>query len=381
MAYPSEIMDDTGAGAATIKRVDAVHVALPLSKPMLMAGVRIDVAQNVLVRIEASDGAVGWGEATAAPTMTGELAVGLVAAIEHLSPLLLGKDVRSHAALARNCQLAIHGNGGAKSAIDMALLDLVGRRAGVAMCDLLGGTLRETVRPMWLLGNQTIEEDLAEVSSKVKEGFTFFKLKVGVKSLEDELESARRFRRELSDDIQLCADANMGFSVARANEFIRGVRDLDLLFLEQPVRAEDLRGMQALTGLGILPICADEGIAGTAEVLSHDAIRALNGINLKLLKAGGPRAAMRVANICQALGLSITVASKIAESSISAASTLAVACSAPNIDWGVNLTHVYLAEDIVRRPLVMRDGLFACPRGPGNGVEVDDALVERYKVA
>lgn len=375
------LIDERGPGPATIRRVEALRVALPLAKPMLMAGVRLDVAQNVLVRIEASDGAVGWGEATAAPTMTGELAAGMVAAVEHLAPLLVGQDVRLHAALAQRCVQAIHGNGGAKSAIDMALLDLVGRRAGVPMCDLLGGPLRDAARPMWLLGNPSVEADLAEARAKMEEGFTFFKLKVGVKPLRDELESARRFRAELGDEVLLCADANMGFTLPQAHAFLRGAGDLGLMFLEQPVRAEDMRGMQALTALGAVPICADEGIAGAGEVLAHDGARALNGINLKLLKAGGPRAALRVAGLCAALGLKITVAGKIAESSISAASTLALACAAPNVDWGLNLTHIYLAEDLVRAPLRMEQGLFACPRGPGNGVEVDEAAVARLRVA
>ena len=99
------------ATLATIRSVEAIRVALPLKKPMLMAGVRIETAQNVLVRIEASDGTVGWGEATSAPTMTGEFAESIVAAVGHLTPLLTGQDVCSHAMLARRCQQAIQGNG------------------------------------------------------------------------------------------------------------------------------------------------------------------------------------------------------------------------------------------------------------------------------
>lgn len=368
------------AMTTTIRRIDAIRVALPLMKPMLMAGARIETAQNVLVRIEASDGTVGWGETTAAPTMSGELSVGIMAAIEYLAPLLVGQELRHHAALTKRCLLAMHGNGGAKSAIDMALLDLVGRCAGVSVVDLLGGAMREHVLPMWLLGNPSIDADLAEAAAKRDDGFRFFKLKVGVKPLAEEIETALRFRRELGETVVLCADANMGFDLSSAQQFIRHAGNMDLLFLEQPVRAEDLRGMQALAAIGNVPICADEGIAGASDVLAHDRMGAMNGINLKLLKVGGPRAAMRVAALSEALGLSITVAGKIAESSISAANTLAVACAAPNVNWGLNLTHLYLAEDLVSTPLAMLDGTFACLRGDGNGVEVNETRVERYRV-
>ena len=366
--------------ALSISRVDAIRVALPLAKPMLMAGVRIEVADNVLVRIEAADGTVGWGEATSAPTMTGDLGESLVAAVRYLTPLLVGHDARMHALLLRRCLGAMHGNGGAKSAIDMALLDLVGRRLSVPIVDLLGGALRETVIPMWLLGNPSVAADVEEAHAKRAEGFGFFKLKVGIKPIAEEVEAAALLRQALGPDVLLCADANTGLDLSRAQQFVRGAASLDLLFLEQPVGAEDVTAMQALAALGLVPICADESIAGTAEVLALDRARAMSGINLKLMKAGGPRAAIRVAGLCEALGLSITVAGKIAESSISAANTLAVACAAATVDWGVNLTHIYLAEDLVRNPIRLRGGIFALPRGPGNGMEVDEAAVERYRV-
>src|ERR1051325_7453793 len=78
----------------TIRRIDAIPVALPLKSPMQMAGITISRAENLLVRIEAADGTVGWGEAPSAPTMTGDTLGGLGAALRHhLAPLLLGKDV------------------------------------------------------------------------------------------------------------------------------------------------------------------------------------------------------------------------------------------------------------------------------------------------
>src|SRR3954465_1318580 len=76
----------------TIRRVDAIPVALPLKSPMKMAAETITAAQNLLVRIEAADGTVGWGEAASAPTMTGDTQGGLVAAVrDHLAPMLVGQ--------------------------------------------------------------------------------------------------------------------------------------------------------------------------------------------------------------------------------------------------------------------------------------------------
>ena len=86
-----------------IRRVEAIPIALPLKKPVVMSGVAIAHAENVLVRIEAADGTVGWGEAASAPTMTGDTQGGLMAAVRHLAPLLVGKDAWTRPQLLPGC--------------------------------------------------------------------------------------------------------------------------------------------------------------------------------------------------------------------------------------------------------------------------------------
>src|SRR5436190_14754809 len=111
-----------------IRRVDAIPVGLPLKKPVAMAGSTVSKAFNILVRIEAQDGTVGWGEAASAPTMTGDTLGGLTAAVrDYLVPRLIGQDARQWDALRPGLHRALHGNGGAHSAVEMAVLDLVGR--------------------------------------------------------------------------------------------------------------------------------------------------------------------------------------------------------------------------------------------------------------
>ena len=84
----------------TVRRIDAIPVALPLKAPMKMAGITITKAENLLVRVESADGTVGWGEAPSAPTMTGDTLGGLVAAVrDHLGPLLIGKNALKRAEL------------------------------------------------------------------------------------------------------------------------------------------------------------------------------------------------------------------------------------------------------------------------------------------
>src|SRR3954468_13989199 len=124
---PSSIRKGDNNAPLTIRRIDAIPVALPLKSPMKMAAETITAAQNLLVRIEAADGTVGWGEAASAPTMTGDTQGGLVAAVRHLVPLLVGQDGWTRSQLLARLHGALMGNTGAHSAIEMALLDLAGR--------------------------------------------------------------------------------------------------------------------------------------------------------------------------------------------------------------------------------------------------------------
>jgi len=362
-----------------IHRVDAIPVALPLKTPMKMSAETITAAQNLLVRIEAADGSVGWGEAASAPTMTGDTLGGLVAAVrDHLAPMLTGKDARDWQALRPALHRALLGNGGAHSAVEIAVLDLIGRASGKRLIDLVARPRRNGVKPMWLLGNKTADEDVAEAHRKQKEGFDFFKLKIGVKPLAKEIAIAFALREALPKT-PLCADANCGLTLANARSYVEKTRKARLVFVEQPLAYDDVEGLKKLARGTKVPIGVDEGIHSFADI-ETSAKAGAGGVSLKLIKLGGIIAAIEAGKLCRRLGLSVNIASKIAESSISSAAALHLACTVPKADWGVSLTHFYLAEDIVRRPLALAGGLVALPEGSGLGVEVDEAAVERFRV-
>jgi muconate cycloisomerase len=365
-------------GSLIVRRVDAIPVALPLRAPMKMAGVTITKAENLIVRVELQDGQVGWGEAPSAPTMTGDTLGGLVAAVrDHLAPLLAGKDAAAdHRAMLTR---ALVGNTGAHSAVEMALLDAACRAMSTRLIDVSVKTpARTEVRPMWLLGNATAEEDIAEAQAKLREGFNFFKLKIGVKPLRDEIAAAHAIREALPG-ATLCADANCGLTLAAAKRYAERTRDARLAFIEQPLPAGDLAGLKALARGSKTPIGMDESIHSLADIEAARRAGA-KGVSLKLIKLGGLREAVAAGKLCKKLGLKINVAAKIAESSIGSAAAVHLACAVPNVAWGVSLTNMYLAADIVRRPIAIADRKVVLPDGPGLGVEVDEAALARFRV-
>ncbi len=130
----------------TLRRADAFALRLPLRKPVLMAGVRLEHSDNLVVRLEASSGAVGWGEANAAPSHGGATLPEMRQAFEQtLRPGLLGQDAMRLGGLSAALSARLEAGQSAATAVDMALYDLVGQHLGLPVHVLLGGLRRETV--------------------------------------------------------------------------------------------------------------------------------------------------------------------------------------------------------------------------------------------
>jgi L-alanine-DL-glutamate epimerase-like enolase superfamily enzyme len=318
-------------------------------------------------RVEAANGLTGWGEAASAPLMTGDVLPGMLAAVNnHLAPLVKGQDALRRAEIARRCAQGLLHNTGAKCAVDMAINDLVGRHFNVPLADLFGGSLRDTLQPMCLLGNPKVEEDVAEAEGKLAEGWSFFKLKIGIKHPLEEARAAVEIRRHLGDAVAPCADANMGMTLAEARLFAQNARDAGLLFVEQPLRSDDVDGMAALARSSPIPLSGDESVGDLSSPLLLHRSGVIQGANIKVIKMGGIAATAQAMSVCGALGLSVNLAGKVAESSIAAAAIVQLGCIAPNLDWGLNITSHYLAEDVTDRPVAIERGTVRRPGGLGS---------------
>ncbi|HEX9462616.1 MAG TPA: enolase C-terminal domain-like protein [Alphaproteobacteria bacterium] len=364
-----------------LARAEAMAVDLPLQTPINLSGrLKLATAEIVVVRIEAADGTTGWGECASAPAMTGDVIDGMLTAIDDfIAPVLIHRDLRRFDEAIEAVGRAVARNSAAKAAVDLALHDLVGKVLGVPVCEMLGGARRERVAAMWMLGNATVEGDVAEAAAKCRAGSHVFKLKVGTKAVEADIEAARGVRAAIGPDAILSVDANATWSEAQALRFAQATRDLALLNLEQPLPADDLDGMARIAAAAGAPVCADEGIRALADLDTHAARRAAQGASLKPLKLGGLAGARRAAERCAALGLKVNLADKVGESSLATAGLLQLAAAVPTLDWNVTPTNHYLADDIVPGGLAPRDGAFDILQTPGLGVTVDAAQIERYR--
>jgi L-alanine-DL-glutamate epimerase-like enolase superfamily enzyme len=371
------------AKTVKIKTIEAIAVRLPMQKPVQMAGETVAAAENVFVRIESDAGVVGWGEAAAAPTMTGETIASMMAAIELLTPKLLGRAAYDFAGASAAMDAQLFGNSAAKAAIDMALHDLVGRASSRPVHALFGATRRSRMPVLAVIGSEDAVADLREVQTRWNAGYRAFKIKVGLGSPEADavrtmmLCQALKHQAQNGEECLVCADANQGFSVDGALAFVRAIGNCGLDFFEQPVSAHDLDGMSRIAAASAAPIGADEGIHSLDDIARHHERKAARGVSLKAIKLGGLSGLFAASRLCAELGMAINISCKTGETSLASAAAVHLAAVAPAIAWGLTVTSSGLAEDVTAAPLVIKNGHVEVPQRPGLGIEVDERRLRR----
>jgi L-alanine-DL-glutamate epimerase-like enolase superfamily enzyme len=376
-----------------ITKIEAIAVSLPMKKPVQMAGETVAQAENVFVRVESDAGAVGWGEAAAAPTMTGETIAGMMAAIELMRPKLIGRAAYDFAGATAAMDSQIYGNSGAKAAIDMALHDLVGRASGRPVYALFGAKQRSRMPVLAVIGSEDAAADLRDAQACWNAGYRAFKIKVGLGSPEADavrtmmlcqaLKSQALKGQALTGQAQggetclVSADANQGFSVDGALTFVRGIGDCGLDFFEQPVRAHDLDGMSRIAAATKVPIGADEGIHSLDDIVRHHERKAARGVSLKAIKLGGLSGLFAASRLCAQLGMQVNISCKTGETSLASAAAVHLAAVAPAIAWGLTVTSGGLAEDVTATPLRIDGGHVEVLEQPALGIDIDEHRLRR----
>jgi o-succinylbenzoate synthase len=363
-----------------IRAIEPIAVSLPMKKPVKMAGEEITRADNMLVRVEADNGVVGWGEAAAAPTMTGETVASMMAAADLMAPSLLQRTADDIAGACAAMDAQMYGNTGAKAAIEIALYDLLGRAADRPLHALLGEKKRSRMPLLAVIGTgKGADADIREANEKRAAGYIAFKIKVGVDDPDADADRTRRICDALGRGFLLSADANQGFSTDEAVRYVRAVADSGLDFFEQPVSAHDLKGMAQVAAASRVLIGADEGIHSLDDIARHHERKAARGVSLKAIKLGGLAAVRDACVLCDRIGMNVNISCKTGESSIASAAAVHIAAVVPAIAWGVTTTNSGLADDVTSNPLKIENGHVDVLERPGIGIDVDERRVRRYQ--
>lgn len=358
-----------------IIRIDALHLTIPMTSPFRKAGRVQHDADNAVVRIETDTGLVGWGEAAAAPLLTGDTGARIAVSIGVLADLLIGKDPRSIAAHHTRLSQAMLHNDSAVCAIDIALHDLAGKHLGVPVFDLIGGRSRTDLPPS--VGLNADPDEAAVAADWKQRGVSAFKAKVSVTDSAHERAALADIRAALGDDVDLAIDANGAWSPAHALAFLESVAHLDLAFCEQPIAPGSLSRLASVAERSPVPIYTDESFAAPLDLIAQAEV-GVAGVSMKTIKMGGITGFMSAAYLARLMRLGVNVAGKSATSSIGGSAMLHIGTALPEMSGGIGLSNHKLVSDLVRNPVGLTDGVLRAPSGPGLGVDVDEDVVDHY---
>ena len=361
-----------------IAKIEAFAISVPLRSPMKMAGTEVRSADNLIVRVRDQDGAVGWGEAASAPTMTGETLEGMVAATRYMAPRLEGNEVIDPNGLHLEIDRLMYGNHGAKAAIEIALLDLAGKHRKTPLYELLGGKVRDDAIILTMVAGGDLATEIENTKQQAEAGFSSFKVKVGVNPPDRDLERVTAVRAAAGGGARISADANQGYGRDEAITFAQGAAQAGLDFMEQLVSGDDLVGMAACAQASSVPLGADEGLHSLRDIRLHKECGAASGGSLKTIKFGGAQAVMDASRLMRDLGMHVNLAGKLAETSIASAAIAHLAVAVPQLDWDASVTNQYLADDVVTDPVEIVNGCVRPTDEPGLGIVPSEEKLAKY---
>jgi L-alanine-DL-glutamate epimerase-like enolase superfamily enzyme len=337
-----------------VNHVEVIPVPFRLAEGYRIAGHQYASAENIVVKVDTSDGRTGFGNAAPAPEVTGETpAAALHALRDQLLALLRASDAGDPAGFARRALETAPRAPAARAACEMALLDLVGLRERAPLARVLG-MKRERLPTSITLGIDERQATLERARRHVASGFRILKLKVG-EDWEDDLVMVRRLRQELGTGVLIRADANQGYSEDSARRFLAALPAGDLELLEQPTPASDLQAMRRLADAFDLPIMADESVQDAPGARRLVEARAADLVNVKLMKSGGVTEAMEIALTTSAAGIGAMIGC-MDESRISMAAALHYGLAAPMVERADLDGHLDLIDDVATGGIRITDG-------------------------
>jgi L-alanine-DL-glutamate epimerase-like enolase superfamily enzyme len=339
-----------------------------------MSGGRvIDSLPSTVVRITTDTGVEGFGETCPlGPAYLAAHGEGARAALRELAQSLLGLDAREPSVVYDRMDAALLGHAYAKSAVDLACWDVLGRAAGVPICTLLGGR-RQASFPLYVavpLG--PVAEMAAYVEALRDEGIHRFQLKLGADPRDDAARVHAVLEATNDDDIVI-ADANGGWRLSDAVVAARLLDGLDRVWLEQPCPTlEECLHIRRLT---TLPMVLDESITDIGTFLRAWREDGMETVNLKLSKLGGLTQARRLRELAETLGISLTVEDTWGGDVVTAAVAHLAASVRSELLFTVSFMNDWTNEHIAGHEPRSRAGVGAAPERPGLGIEVDVAVL------
>jgi L-alanine-DL-glutamate epimerase-like enolase superfamily enzyme len=322
-----------------------------------------------IVKVSTGEGLVGFAEVCPlGSAYMDAYARGVPAGIAEIGPALLGQDPLRIRAINNLMDSVMGGHHYVKAPLDIACWDILGKASNQSDATLLGGRYVEDFPLYRAISQQSPEQMASDVARYGAEGYRRFQLKVGGDPDED-IKRVRAVLKVLQPGDVLVADANTGWQMHQAIRVVNALAGEDV-YVEAPCPSyEECLTIRQHTRL---PFVLDELITGIDPLLRAFKDRAMDVINLKISRVGGLTKAKQIRDLCEALGIVMTLEDSWGGDLTTATIAHLAGSTRPEFlftstDFN-SYIDVQLAADAPRR----KDGRLAVPSGPGLGIHVDE---------
>jgi cis-L-3-hydroxyproline dehydratase len=331
-----------------------------------------DELDSTIVRIDTDDGVTGYGEVCCpiAPGYTPSFAAGVRAGMTEVSPALVGEDPRNLRCINAIMDGTLTGHDYAKSGIDMACWDILGKAASLPICTLLGGRFGPDYPLYRPVGQDAPEAMAAKIIEYRAQGYRAFQLKVGA-DFRTDIQRIRQAAAVLQGDETLIADANRGWLLHEAMQVIEAVGSLPV-YIEQPCATyeECLVVRRRCRN----PFVLDESIQSASDIVRAFGDGAADVINLKLSKLGGITKTVDARNLCVSLGLPVYIDNAKGGDFVTAAMAHLAHSTPPQFLFATTDFASYIKETLADGMPEKIAGRLTAPDGPGLGLTAREAM-------
>ncbi len=351
---------------------------IPYKKPLRFGAAGYDdAAEHVLIEIMTDEDITGIAEAIPRPTIYGESQASIVYAIRKwFAPILIGEEAFNIDKI-WNKMDKIVGNTTVKGAIDVALYDILAKKAGFPLCKFIGG-YKDKVEVAWMIGIDSLENMYEEAVIMRKKGIRSFKVKVG-KNLENDIQIIKMIRENMGEEVNIYVDANQAYTVEEAISAIKELKEYNIKLLEEPVAWWNNKGKKKIANFSPVPLMADES-AITPQLVLNEIENGTAGIfSVKIPRTGVTRSKF-IIQLAEQSGIPCLIGTQ-SETSIGARAAMHVAAAFCNVSYPSEISFfINLTDEIIKNPLQLENGFVKVPLENGVGAEVDCDKLNYYKV-
>jgi muconate cycloisomerase len=365
-----------------IREIQSIPIDVPRSprSRIVSSTAALPSAKFTLVVVRTDEGIEGYGEASPEYQWTGEDDRSCHHFVTHyLAPLLVGRDPLRVQQAFDLMDAAISYNPYAKSAIEMALWDIVGKAAGLPLADIWGGRVRDGVKVKFVVSGEPARA--AELAQElVKTGFRYIKIKTGL-GVENDIARVRAVRKALDPSIPIGVDSNQGWTLQEAFRVLPALEEAGVSFIEQPFNRHPREALVEFRRRSKIPLVAHESLFTLNDALELVTSRAVDIWAITPGTHGGYLPTRDILGVARAGRIPCLLGSTL-ELGVNSAFMGQIALSSPSFDGTVPSDLIgpfYHERDIINERFELVDGEIRPPSGPGLGVTINWDAIEKYR--